>query len=77
MHKKGNVEKAKNFKESMIRLFKELNDFKVLIIISVILSILGSILSILAPNRLSDLTDQISKGLVVNQKNIKKISNNI
>ena len=31
----------------------------------------------MSPNRLSDLTDYISKGLIVNQKNIKEISKNI
>lgn len=75
----GNNEKAKNFKTSMKRLFKELNSFKVLIIIALVLAALSSILSIVAPNKLSELTDEISKGLnVVNpfmdMKVIKKIS---
>lgn len=75
----GNNEKAKNFKTSMKRLFKELNSFKVLIIIALVLAALSSILSIVAPNKLSELTDEISKGLnVVNpfmdMKLIKKIS---
>ena len=70
-------EKAKNFKSAIGRLFKELKSFKVLITISMILAILGAVLSILAPNRLSDLTDEISKGLVVNTKNLEKITKNI
>ncbi len=72
-----NFEKAKDFKGSMLRLIKELKSFKFVILFSLTLAILGSILSILAPNRLSDLTDEISKGLVINTKNIKTITTKI
>lgn len=58
------AEKAKDFKSAIKRLFKELNIFKIAIIISFILAILSSILSIMAPNKLADLTDEISKGLM-------------
>ena len=73
----GNVEKAKDFKGSILRLFKELKPFHTLIIISLILASLGSILSILAPNKLSELTDEISLGLTVNSKNLEEINKNI
>jgi ATP-binding cassette subfamily B protein len=63
-------EKAKDFKNSILRLFKELKDFKVLITVSLVLAALGSILSIFAPNKLSALTDEISNGLVVNSSNL-------
>ena len=69
----GNFEKAKDFKGSMLRLAKELNKFKVLIIIALFLAVLGSVLSIMAPNKLSKLTDEISEGLVINSKNLKQI----
>ena len=65
------TEKAKDFKKAIKRLVNELNVYKTLIIIAFTLAILGSILSILAPNRLSDLTDEISKGLVINQNNME------
>lgn len=71
------AEKPKNFKHAMKRLIKELKDFKLLIIISLVLAILGAILSILAPNKLSSMTDEISKGLVVNKDNIEKLSSSI
>ena len=45
--------------------------------IAIILAILSSVLSIFAPNKLSDLTDEISKGLVVNKDNLEKLSSNI
>ena len=74
-------EKARDFKGAIKRLFSELNTYKILIIVAFTLAILGSILSILAPNRLSDLTDEISAGLVVNQDNMealnKKASENL
>ncbi len=75
---KGNPgEKPKDFKSAITRLVKELKEQRKLIIISIILAILGAILSILAPNRLSDLTDEISKGLVVNQENLANLSTQI
>lgn len=56
-------EKAKNFKGAMKRLFSELKPFKLLIFISLILAMLGSIMSIMAPNQLSKLTDKIAEGI--------------
>ena len=73
----GPAEKAKDFKGAIKRLFKELKDFRILIYIALTLSILGAILSISAPNRLSKLTDKISEGLVLNSENLKTISGNI
>ena len=70
-------EKAKDFKSAIKRLISELKGFKLLIIIALILAIIGAILSILAPNRLSKLTDEISKGLVVNSENIQLLSTKI
>ena len=71
------VEKPKNFKSAVERLLKELSNQKKLLIISCILAMLGSILSIVAPNRLSKLTDEITKGLIVNQKNMTKLTKEI
>lgn len=76
---KRNMEnqKAKDFKSAMKRLFKELHGFKKLIAVSLTLAVLGSILTIFTPNILSDLTDTISDGLVVNKDNLEKISTDI
>ena len=78
---KQTYEKAKDFKGAIKRLIHELNTYKILITISFTLAILGSILSILAPDKLSNLTDEISAGLVINQENMhalnKKASENI
>ena len=61
----GVGEKAKDFKGAIKRLFKELKPFRVLIITALILAALGSILALVAPNKLSELTDTISAGLIV------------
>ena len=71
------IEKPKDFKSAVERLLKELSNQKKLLIISCILAMLGSILSIIAPNRLSKLTDEITKGLIVNQKNMTNITKEI
>lgn len=71
------AEMAKDFKGSLKRLFHELSIYKILIIVAFVLAIMGSIISILAPNRLSDLTDEISKGLVVKTDNLETLSKEI
>lgn len=72
-----NFEKPKNFKEAIVRLIKELNIFKIFIIISLFLASFSAVLSIVSPNRLKELTDEISKGLVINTKNVKVLTKKI
>ncbi len=71
------AEKAKDFKSAIQRLFGELRSFHILIIIALILAALSSILSIIAPDKLSDLTDEISKGLVIQTTSLEEISKNV
>ena len=71
------TDKAKDFKGAMKRLFSELKPFKILIFIAIVLAILGSIMSIVAPNKLSELTDKITEGLVVNKDNMQSLSEQI
>ena len=70
-------EKPKNFSMALKRLLKELGKFRVLILISILLAGISALLSIITPNRLSSLTDEIAKGLVVNTDNIKVLSEKI
>ena len=70
-------EKAKDFKKSIKRLISEQKKYRVLVIVSLVLAALGSILTISTPDRLKDLTNEISKGLVVNTKNMEKLSTSI
>ena len=69
-------EKPKNFKLAIKRLFQELESFRILILISLIMAAGGSVLSISAPNRLSKLTDLISEGIItkMDMGAIKKIT---
>ena len=71
------VSKAKGFKGAIKRLLQELSGFKKLIIISLVLAALGAILTIVTPNILSDLTDEISKGLVLNKDNFEKLTKEV
>lgn len=70
-------EKAKDFKSAIKRLLKELSGHRVLISISLVLAMLGAVLSIIAPNQLSKLTDEITEGLVVNKANLEELTNTI
>ncbi len=71
------MEKPKDFKNSITKLFKSLKLYKIFIIIALILAISGSILSLIAPNKLSKLTDEIQKGIVLNTTNLKKLTTDI
>ncbi len=71
------VEKAKDFKGAIKRLLKELSGFKKLVILALILATLGAILTIVTPNILSDLTDEISAGLVLDKDNFEKLSKEV
>lgn len=71
------VSKAKDFKGAIKRLLQELSGLKKLIIISLVLAALGAILTIVTPNILSDLTDEISKGLVLNKDNFEKLTKEV
>ena len=72
-----NYEKSNNFGKAIARLLKELNIFVIFILLAVIFSIMASIVEIIAPDKLSDLTDYIAKGLIVNTENIEKINKKI
>lgn len=64
------VEKPKNLKGTLVKLFKSLKKLVVILFVALFLSSLSSVLSIIGPNKLSDLTDEISKGLIVKQDNL-------
>ena len=68
------VEKANNFNAAISKLIRNLKDFKFLIIISLVLATMGAVMSIIGPNKLSDLTDEIGSGLVINYKDFEELS---
>ena len=59
-------EKSKDFKGSIKRLFHSLKNWHSLLTIALILAMTSSILSLVAPNKLSDLTDTITSGIKPN-----------
>ena len=58
------AEKPKNFSESISKLITKLKNFKISMLVAIILAALSSILTIIGPNRISDMTDEIAKGLM-------------
>lgn len=73
----GVPSKSKNFGAAIKRLFKELTSFRLLIGTALTLAMIGSVLSIIAPNKLSKLTDTIAEGLVVNKDNMLLITDEV
>ncbi len=59
-------EKSKNFKGSIKRLLSTLKPWRVLLVTSLTLAMISAILSLVAPNQLSGLTDTITEGLTPN-----------
>ena len=67
------VEKSKDFKGSMIRLFKNLNKWKYTMIIALALAMISAILALVAPNKLSDFADTIGEGISPNVEVLENI----
>ena len=70
-------EKAKDFKNTILRLIKELKGYRILISFALVLAILGSVLSIIAPNKLSSLTNEIQVALEINNENLEILNKHI
>ena len=70
-------EKAKDFKGSMKRLIKNLNKWKYIMIMALVLAFISAMLALIAPNKLSKFADTISEGLVPNTKKLMQISEKI
>lgn len=70
------AEKPKDLKKALRKMTHYLKKYIPFIVIALVLSALGSVLSIIGPNKLSDLTDEITKGLItgMNFDAIKSIS---
>lgn len=60
---RGADEKPKNVKSSMLELLRYLKPWYKSIVISLIFSLVGTLLTIIAPDKLADLTNNISDGL--------------
>ena len=70
-------EKVKDLKGTLIRLFKNLEEWRYPMIIASILAMIAAILSTIAPNKLSDITNVISDGIKPNTDNIQLVTKEI
>ena len=59
----GKIEKSKDFKGSIKKIFKSLSPWHFLLGISLTLAMISAILALIAPNQLSNLTDYITEGI--------------
>ena len=67
MHNRvNNVDKAKDFKASIKKLFSSLKPYLFMIIIAIVLIIISTVCTLIGPNRLSKMTDIIEKGVSIN-----------
>ena len=71
------AEKPKNFFQSLKRIISVLNKWNYIIALALALAITSAIFSIIAPNKLSDLADEIQKGLVPKTEKIELITKEI
>ena len=75
---RGTPEKSKDFTGSMKKLLKNLKPWRVLLTLGLVLAFISAILSLVAPDHLSNLTDTITSGIKPNisENTIKDIMSN-
>lgn len=75
-HGKGNLEKPKNFKKSMLQLFNYIKPYIPIFIIAIVLSIVSAVFTIIGPSKISDITNEIVKGFSssINMNKVNKIA---
>lgn len=73
----GKEEKAKDLTGTLLRIFKSLNTWKYVLVLSCALALVGAILSTIAPNRLAKVTDVITESIKPNTKNIEELNKKI
>lgn len=76
-HGRGAHEKSKDFKGAIKKLIKDMKKWHALLVISIFLAMVGSILSLIAPNKLSNLTDTITKGITPNVEVLEEVMEGI
>ena len=75
---RGTPEKSKDFTGSMKKLLKNLKPWRVVLTLGLVLAFISAILSLVAPDHLSNLTDTITSGIKpnINENTIKDIMSN-
>ena len=77
MSRMRKIEKSKDFKNSAIKLIKSLKKYYLAISVGLVLAMISSILGIITPNKLSNVTDYITEGLKPNTDALQEISTEI
>ncbi len=72
-----NIEKPKNFFQSIKRLFHNLREYRIILTIILVLSFLSAVFSIVAPNLLSKITDEITDGIKPNTEVLQELGTKI
>ena len=69
------IEKSKDFKGSMKKILKSLSSWYIALRVSLTLAMISAILALIAPNKLSDLTNYITEGITprINETKIQEI----
>ncbi len=70
-------EKSKDFKGSITRLIGNLRPWKCLMVLALVLAMISSILSLIAPDKLSDLTNTINAGISPKVEKLEQIGTKI
>ena len=70
----GQDAKVKNFGKAIKRMLTEMKPFYLLITIAMVMSIVGSVLSVIAPNKLAEITDEISAGLMLDREKVSSVA---
>ena len=73
----GAAEKSKDFKGSMLRLFKNLKPWKWIMGIALVLAMASAILSLVAPDKLSEFTDTITAGIAPDTEMLQTIGEKV
>jgi len=70
-------ERSKDFKGTMIKLFKNLDRWRYLMVLAIIFAFAAAVLSTIGPNKLADVTDVISAGIKPDVSKLEDISKEI
>ncbi len=58
-----NVEKAKDFKGTWIKIIKYCKKYYAILLVAIVCAIAGTVMTLIGPNKIADLTDIVQKGL--------------
>ena len=70
----GQNVKVKDFGKAIRRMLTEMRPFYFLITVAMIMSIAGSVLSVIAPRKLAEITDGISAGLMLDRQKVSDVA---